>query len=184
MTTITAHTRPNGKSIIIEARDADGRRIANTVTKSVGYEYLVVHLWNPDIDGVAAKLRVWKRTDNLDVARRVHDGRPNAVVLRRHSDGTYTPRDGGWRDHQDAIRAAKIKARWLAERDPDRHQVLVDLPDGRTVRVGDPTRHFTYDQALARHEVTPDSYVRSEADPKYADVEWATPADLALVGAS
>lgn len=199
MTQITARTRPNGKSIVVEAFNADGRKIAETITKSVGYTYLVVNLWQrpsgsrpgpmnmhgesgPPEQAYTPTLSVYKRTGNRDVAERERDragGRANSItrVLARHTDDTYTVLDKGWGDRQTAIR-------WLANRDAERHQVLVDLPDGRTVRVGDPTRHFTYDQALARHEVTPGSYVRSETDPRYSDIEWATRSDLDLVGAS
>lgn len=182
MTQITARTRPNGKSIVVEAFNADGRKIAETITKSTGYEYLVVTLWRRQ--AYTATLRVAKRSNNWKAAEaalaRCGD---RSVLLRRHSDGTYTPR-AGWRDRQDAIVRRRQAERWMAERTADRHQVLVDLPDGRTVRVGDPTRHFTYDQALERHEVTPGSYVRSETDPRYGDIEWATRSDLDLVGAS
>lgn len=178
MLTITAHTRPSG-TVAVEAHD-DGRKVAERITRRT-YPFLVIYVWQHP-DRTATTLKVSRATGNYDTARQFY-GEPGVTVLRRHTDGTYTAMDTEWNARQAIVRRQEAEARWDAERRQDRHQVLVHMSDGRVVRIGDPTRHFTYDQALARvHELDPEIvFVRSEADPTTFDVPWADGDDLRLI---
>lgn len=204
MTDITAYTRPSGV-VVVQAHEG-GRKVAEVTTRR-SYPFLVVNLWRrPAGSGVIGvigvtkyghvvegqvydqTLTVYNGTGSRDTARRKRDrGGFGTVVLRRHlSDNTYSVDDDGWAARNTAKSTAAAEARWLAERDADRHQVILILPGGRKVRVGDVRRHFTFDQALARIENLPRDIVmvRSETDPAYADIPWATEAELAGVAAA
>ena len=200
MTEITAYTRKSGVVVIQAHRD--GHKVAETTTKR-DYPFLVVNLWERPagssvvsvaIDGTAevgqvyaATVTVYNGTGSHTTARRKRDrGGRGTVILRRHFDGTFTVDDHEWAARNRAKSTAAAEARWIAERDEDRHQVILTLPGGRMVRVGDVRRHFTYDQALARIEGLPREIVmvRSEMDPKYVDLPWATAAELAGVAAA
>lgn len=196
--TITAYTRPSGK-VVVQAHD-NARKVAEAVTAYnlayllVGYgkrrsgtvEVIAVDGSVTEVQNYTPYVSVWKRTGDSDAALRAKAARPSGVLLRRHPDGTYTEMDDGWNDRQAVVRRKLAEARWMAERDGDHHQVLVRFHDGRVVRIGHPTRHFEWDQAIMRHEALTANpppgmhyaMVRAENDPQWADVPWATPADL------
>lgn len=196
-TTITGYTRPSGVVVIQAHREQ--AKIAQVVTRA-SYPFIVVNLWQRPTHGATVDvfgrthprqdytptLAVVRRTSSYDTASR-YRRRPGDVVLRRHTDGTYSEMDTGWNGRQQAIRRRESEARWLSEVDGDHHQVLVVFEDGRTERIGDPSRRFEWHQAQARHDaLTADplpgqrwAMVRAENDPQYLDVPWHRPEQAA-----